>query len=82
MEPRKYEYQSDFARHYFAQGKERGEAEGRSALILRLLELRFGQLDAGIQSAVRSTPIPDLDAIGERLLTAKSLDEALANSSR
>jgi hypothetical protein len=49
-------------------------------LILRLLELRFGQLDAEIQSTVRSTPIPDLDAIGERLLTAKSLDEALARS--
>jgi hypothetical protein len=74
MQPRKYEYQSDFARRYFAQG----EAEGRSALILRLLELRFGQLNADIRSAVRSAPIPDLDAIGERLLTAKSLDEALA----
>jgi hypothetical protein len=78
MEPRKYEYQSDFARHYFAQGKEHGEAAGRSDLILRLLELRFGQVDADIQSAVRSAPIPDLNAIGERLLTAKSLDEALA----
>jgi hypothetical protein len=29
MDPKKYEYQSDFARRYFGQGKEEGLAEGR-----------------------------------------------------
>lgn len=49
MKPAGYEFQSDFARHYFAQG----QAQGRAA-----------------SSA-------ELDEIGERLLIAQTLDEAL-----
>jgi hypothetical protein len=73
MDARTYEYQSDFARHYVAQG----EAQGRAALILRLLTLRFGALSSDTQGAVLRASISELDAIGERLLTAGSLNEAL-----
>ncbi len=73
MDARTYEYQSDFARQYIAQGK----AEGRAALILRLLALRFGAVGAEIESRIRGASIPELDLIGERLLTARTLEEAL-----
>ena len=43
MDAGKYEYQSDFARGYFAQGRAEGlaegEAHGRAALIIRLLAI-------------------------------------------
>lgn len=42
MNPAKYEYQSDFAKHYISLG--------RAALISRLLTLRFGALPADVQA--------------------------------
>ena len=78
MDARTYEYQSDFARHYVAQG----EVKGRAALILRLLAFRFGALSADVRDTVISASITDLDAIGERLLSAATLAEALGQSER
>jgi hypothetical protein len=69
----KYEYQSDFARRYVAQGRE----EGRVALLTRLLTRRFGPLSDTAREQLRSASIDQLDAMGERLLTANSLSEAL-----
>jgi hypothetical protein len=77
MDARTYEYQSDFARQYVAQGEAQGEARGRAALILRLLTLKFGVLSADTQKVVLGASIADLDAIGERLLSANGLSEAI-----
>lgn len=77
IDPAKYEYQSEFARSWFAHGKEEGQAEGRAGLICRLLTVRFGPLTAEAQAQIRSASISELDAIGERLLTAPTLQEAL-----
>ena len=77
MDPAKYEYQSEFARRYVAEGRQEGRAEGRAALILKLLTLRFGPLPEPTQQSVSQASIDELDAIGERLLTAQSLDEAV-----
>jgi hypothetical protein len=95
MDARAYEYQSDFARQYVAQGREEGkqegraegkaegkaegEASGRAALISRLLTVRFGPLGASERSRIHAASIAELDAIGERLLTANTLDEALGS---
>jgi hypothetical protein len=73
MDPAKYEYQSDFAKHYVAQGKLHGRAE----LITRQLTLRFGSLPPQALATISAASIEDLDSIGERLLTARSLEEAL-----
>jgi hypothetical protein len=73
MNPAKYEYRSEFARHYFGQGL----AEGRSTLLQRLLTRRFGPLPAEVTGRLSSATIDELDAIGERLLAAQSLEEAL-----
>ena len=93
MNPAKYEYQSDFAKRYVAQGKAEGRAEGRvegrlegqadgqragkAALVIRLLTLRFGTLSEDVQARIEQSSIAELDAIGERLLTAATIEEAL-----
>ena len=69
-----YEYQSDFARRYVAQGK----AEGRMEIILKLLALRFGPLTEAVQARVRGAQDAQLDAVAERMLTAKTLEEAVS----
>lgn len=73
MDPAKYEYQSDFARRYVAEG----EAEGRAALVTRQLALRFGPLAQEVETRIAEASIEELEEIGERLLTAQTLDEAL-----
>jgi flagellar biosynthesis/type III secretory pathway protein FliH len=97
MIPDKYEFKSDFAKHYFglgqaqglsqglsqgeAQGRAEGQAEGlvqgRAELVLRLLARRFGEVPQAVQTSLRHADIEALDRIGERLLTARSLAEAL-----
>jgi len=85
MDAQAYEYQSEFARQYVAQGREEGKAEGevrgRAALIARQLTLRFGPLGAGERSRILSASVAELDAIGERLLTAPTLGDALGIAS-
>ena len=84
-----YEYQSDFARRYVAQGKAEGrvegraegkaegKAEGRVEIIFKLLALRFGPLTEEVQTVVRSAQAAQLDTVAERVLTAQTLEEAL-----
>jgi Domain of unknown function (DUF4351) len=78
MNPAKYEYQSDFARRYVAQGCAEGERSGRAALVAKLLSLRFGPLPDTVRSGIEAASIGELDAIGERLLTAQTLQDALS----
>jgi len=77
MDPAKYEYQSEFAKRYIALGKAEGEAEGRANLLKRLLTLRFGKLPTDTVTRISTASIEELDAIGERLLGAQTLEEAL-----
>jgi hypothetical protein len=75
MDPAKYEYQSDFAKRYIGLGR----AEGRAALLQRLLARRFGALPAEATERLSTATIDELDAIGERLLSAATLEEALGS---
>jgi flagellar biosynthesis/type III secretory pathway protein FliH len=89
MDLSKYEYQSEFAKRYVAQGREEGREEGlargrseggaagRADLLGRLLAHRFGPLPGVAHGRLAAASIEELDAIGERLLTARSLPEAL-----
>ena len=79
MDPAKYEYQSEFARRYVAQGRAEGKSEGRADLIARQLALRFGAPDDEVRVRLRTASMEELDMIGERLLTARSLQEALGS---
>jgi hypothetical protein len=89
MDARTYVYQSDFARQYLAQGRAEGRAEGQregrvegrvegqAALVSRLLSVRFGTLDSRVQARLQRASIAELEGIGERLLTSRTLEEAL-----
>jgi hypothetical protein len=81
MDMTTYKYQSEFARRYhsqgIAEGRSQGERAGRAALVLRLLDTRFGPLQPEVQDRVAAAPICELEAIAERLLTAPTLQEAL-----
>jgi hypothetical protein len=77
MRPPGFEYQSDFARRYFFQGKEEGRTEGRLELTLQLLELRFGPMSEETQTRVRCARDAQLDAVAGGMLTARTLEEAL-----
>jgi predicted transposase YdaD len=72
-----YEYQSEFARRYVAEGKAEGRMEGRVELALKLLASRFGRLSDEAQTRVRSAQDGQLDTVLERMLTAQTLEEAL-----
>jgi hypothetical protein len=77
MNPAKYEFKSDFARHYIAVGRQEGGALGRAELVTRQLSIRFGDLSQDVQDKLTAASIAELDAVGERLLTAVTLPEAL-----
>jgi hypothetical protein len=93
MDLAKYEYQSDFAKRYVAQGQAEGEARGeargeakgraqgemsgRIALVIKQLTRRFGPLTDAARTQIAGASIEELDTIGERLLTAQTLQEAL-----
>ena len=68
-----FEYESDFARRYVAEGK----AEGRVQIVLRQLTLRFGPLAEAVQTRVRGAPDAQLDVVVERVISAQTLEEAL-----
>jgi hypothetical protein len=68
-----FEYQSDFARKYVAQGR----AEGRAEMVLKLLTLRFGPVEDGIQERVRAAGDSQLDTLAKELLTAHTLEDVL-----
>ncbi len=68
-----YEYQSDFARRYVAQGK----AEGQTEIILKVLGTRFGPLTQAVQAYVRSADGAQIDAMADRMLTARTLEAVL-----
>lgn len=73
MLPFKYEYQSDFAKHYVR--------EGRAAIVQRQLAIRFGSLTAETRERIASKSTEELETIADRLLFAQSLEEALAPKS-
>lgn len=80
-----FEYQSDFARRYVAQGKAEGriegkaegKAEGRVEIVLKLLALRFGSLTDAHEAHIRGAQDAQIDAVVARALTAQTLAEAL-----
>ena len=66
------------------QNKLRSEArsEGERSSLLRLLRVRFGELPAAAVARVEMATMADIERWGERMFTAKTLDEVLGDPSR
>ena len=76
MQARNYEYQSDFARKYFYEGK----AEGEAKLLLRFLRRKGFVVDAATEARVTGCKDTEqLNTWADRILTATSLDEVFAD---
>ena len=79
VKTRTYEYQSDFARRYFSQGKVEGEAKGEAKAVLAVLDARG--IDVPADARMRITDCTDLDQLDtwiRRAVTAVSVDELFA----
>ena len=76
-----YEYQSDFAKMYVAEGREEGREEGERILLLRQLRKRFGELPVIAIARVESAEVALLEQWGDRVLSATSLAEVLGEPS-
>jgi hypothetical protein len=75
----KYEYQSDFARRYVAQGKAEGEAEGRAHSVLEVLKVRRIDVPDAVRDRILScTDVAILDTWLARAVTARSASEVVA----
>jgi hypothetical protein len=61
------------------EGLQKGLQKGEAALLLRLLERKFGRLDRQIRARVRAADAESLLAWGERVLTAERLEDVFRN---
>ncbi len=72
MKRQGYEYQSEFARKYVAEGRTEGEAKGRAdeatRMVMKLLVRRCGMLGPELQAQVAVLGREELEALGESLL--------------
>jgi hypothetical protein len=85
--PHEVNAMTGFAQRFRDEGREEGRQEGRqegqqeglqkgeSAILLRLIQLKFGPPDAAIRHRVESAPADTLLSWAERILTATSMDE-------
>jgi hypothetical protein len=70
-----YEYRTDFAKRYLAQGRAEGRAEGEAHALLRLLAARGFVVDEATAARVRACM--DVEALGrwiDRAATAATLE--------
>lgn len=61
-------------------GLERGRKEGELAVVLRLLERKFGPLEAGVRERLDAADPDTLLEWGERVLTASRLEDVFGNA--
>ena len=66
---------TEWTEEWKRQGIEEGRQKGEAALLLRLLELRFGPLNETSGARVRRADAETLLRWGEKVLTAASLEE-------
>jgi hypothetical protein len=78
MDLHNYQYQSDFAKKYYAQGIEQGYRE----MLRKQLQQRFGALPASAEARLEEADADTLDAWASRVLTAASLADVFDSDPR
>lgn len=82
MDPAKYEFQSEFAKRYLAEGEAKGEARGEARgraekaaqIVLKLLRLKFGDVSSERVMRVQKASVEELDLWAERILSANTIE--------
>lgn len=72
------DYMTSLNQRLIDEGLERGRNDGESAVILRLLTLRFGELGPAIEARVGQATSEERARWAERILTAATLDDVFA----
>jgi len=76
MGTRTYEYQSEFARKYFYQGRAEGEAQGEAAALLTVLDARGIEVPDDARARITGcTDLDQLDTWVRRAATAASIED-------
>lgn len=74
-----YEYQSDFARRYFSQGRAEGEASGEAKALLAVLATRGVDVPESARQRITACTDPELlEAWVRRAVTTTDIDELFA----
>ncbi|MGQ0575418.1 MAG: hypothetical protein ACT4RN_14600 [Pseudonocardia sp.] len=74
-----YEYQSEFARRYFSEGKAAGHAAGEARAVLAVLDARGVDVPADARARISAcTDVDQLDAWVRRAVTAASVQDLFA----
>ena len=61
------------------EGRQDGLREGLRSVVLKLLRLKFGELDDAVQARIAAADEATLDRYAERVLSADTLDAVLAD---
>jgi flagellar biosynthesis/type III secretory pathway protein FliH len=72
------EWTQEWEQNGIRKGRREGRREGEAALLVRLLELKFGPLRTEDQARIEGADSERLLAWGERVLTALSLEEVFS----
>lgn len=73
-----YQYQSDFARRYFNQGRAEGKAEGEAMALLAVLSARGIEVTEQARERIMEADVDQLDVWVRRAAKAMSIDDILA----
>lgn len=74
-----YEYQSEFARKYYGQGRTEGRTEGQRSAILRIARARFGSVTAEDEALVNAvTNVEELERLVVDVATAPTYEAVRA----
>lgn len=71
MAMHEYEFQSEFARRYVAEGEQK--------LLTKQLGRKFGELPDWAQQRLRAASVADIERWAERVLVAGTLDDVFAD---
>ena len=74
------EWKKEWKREGLEEGRKEGRKEGEANILLKLLELKFGELSLEDQKRVQSADSDTLLKWSGRILTADTLDEILGSS--
>ena len=65
----------EWTQQWLEEGRQKGRQEGEAQLLTRMLERRFGPLAPADRARIQKADADELLAWGDRLLSARSLDE-------
>jgi hypothetical protein len=81
MRTEKYEYKSEFAKKYYAegleQGLERGQHQATVSMLLKLLERDFGPVCESDRQRIEQATLEQLQAYVDRALSAERIEDVL-----